>query len=60
MKLTNLKIRGTFQGVQFSGSSTHAAALQNWIDTGEYKQPGIATQDIRVAALKAEALEKQG
>ena len=51
MKLVNIKIRGTTQAVQYSGSSTHAGALQHWVETGEYKQPHISTQDIRPTTL---------
>lgn len=50
--LLNLKVKGTFKAVCYSGSSTHFAALQHWVKTGEYKEPIISTQDIRSNALK--------
>lgn len=50
--LLNLKVKGTFKAVRYSGSSTHFAAIQHWVETGEYKEPIISTQDIRSNALK--------
>ena len=37
--LLNLKVKGTFKAVRYSGSSTHFAAIQHWVETGEYKEP---------------------
>lgn len=50
--LLNLKVKGTFKAVRYSGSSTHFAAIQRWVETGEYTEPEISTQDIRKNALK--------
>lgn len=50
--LLNLKVKGTFKAVCYSGSSTHFAAIQHWVKTGEYKEPVITTQDIRSNVLK--------
>ena len=50
--LLNLKVKGTFKAVRYSGSSTHFAAIQHWVETGEYKEPTISTQDIRSNVLK--------
>lgn len=45
----------TIMAVRFDGSTTHASAIQHWIATGDYINPGLRTADMR--NLEIETLE---
>lgn len=39
------KINSNVEAVRFSGSTTSAAAIKHWMETGVYKHPKITTRD---------------
>lgn len=45
------QLREPVEAHQHTGSSTSAARLQRWIDSGEFKGGAINTRDLTVAEL---------
>ena len=35
------------EAVRYTGSSTHAGAIVEWMDGGDYAEPGMSTCDMR-------------
>lgn len=51
MPLINVIPKGLIQAVLYNGSSTQAAAIQAWVNTGDYNEPGIYTRDYNPMML---------